>query len=200
MRILVLGSSGTLGSAVAATLAVRHEVLGASRHHKDRRGDLSDEESLLALLESCGPLDAVVSTAGETPVGLLERLDADALFQGIRTKLLGQITLARLAAQRLSDGGSITLTSGLLNLRPIRGSISAAVANGALEGFVRAAALELPRGIRINLVSPGLLEESLSRYGQYFPNEKPIAADEVAQAYVQAVEGGDTGQVYAIHG
>jgi NAD(P)-dependent dehydrogenase (short-subunit alcohol dehydrogenase family) len=198
MRILLLGSTGTLGSAIEAALAPRHEILGASRHSA-RRADLADEASLLGMLESCPPLDAVICSAGEVPSAPLADLGSETILSALRVKLLGQIALARLAMTRLADNGSITLTSGLLNHRPITMTACAAMANGALEGFVRAAALESVRGIRINLVSPGVLQESWQRYGAYFAGFPIVEAGVVAAAYVEAVEGRGNGQVLCVH-
>lgn len=198
MRILHLGSSGVLGRAVGAALAGRHETIGASRHGTALCARLEDEASLAAMLAAAAPLDAVVCTAGEAGFGPLAGLTEPVLIAGMRPKLFGQIALARLAFDRLRDGGSVTLTAGVLNRRPIPGTACAAAVNGALEGFVGAAALEASRKLRINLVSPGVLEESWSAYGQYFAGFVPVPAARVARAYVETIEGVATGQVFSI--
>lgn len=200
MRVLLIGSTGVLGTAIEAALHSRHDILGASRRHPERQIDLADEGSLAALLESCAPLDAVICAAGETPFASLDQLDGETISAGLRCKLLGQIALTRAALNRMSDNGSVTLTSGVLNRRPIPGATCAAIVNGALEGFVRAAALEAKRGVRVNVVNPGVLEESWSRYGAHFPGFTPTPAYAVAQAYVRSVEGADTGRVFIVHG
>ena len=66
------------------------------------------------------------------------------------------------------DYGSFTLTIGVLNRDPIRMGAGAATANGAIDGFVVGSAIEMPRGLRINVVSPGLLDVSEERYGSFF--------------------------------
>ena len=198
MRILHLGSTGVLGKAVSAALAGRHDTIGASRNGPAHCARLEDETSLATMLAAAAPLDAVVCTAGEVGFGPLTELTEPALISGMRAKLFGQIALARLAFDRLRDGGSVTLTSGVLNHRPIRGTACGAAVNGALEGFVRAAALEAPRGLRINLVSPGVLEESWGVYGKHFAGFVPVPAASVACAYVEAIEGASTGQVFSI--
>jgi len=102
-----------------------------------------------------------------------------------------------LAAQHaLNDGGSITLTSGIDVYHPIRHAANAVASNSAVEGFVRGAAIELARGIRINAVAPGLLTESKAAYGHLFPGFETIDAARVALAYARSAEGAQTGQVY----
>jgi len=85
------------------------------------------------------------------------------------------------------DGGSFTLTSGVLDRDPIRHGSAAATANGALAGFVRAAARELPHGLRINAIRPGLLETSVPRFGAMFPGHEPVPAARVGKAFVKSV-------------
>ena len=118
---------------------------------------------------------------------------------GLTNKLMGQVNLALTAREHLVDGGSITLTSGILAEQPIAVGSSASMVNGALEGFVRAAACELPRGIRINLVSPTVLVESMAAFGPFFRGFEPVPAARAALAYSRSVEGIQTGQVYRVH-
>ena len=199
MRILLIGATGTIGRAVSAALSARHTVIEASRKSASERVDVLNADSFTELVERIGSFDAVICTAGESPVGSLQKFDADALIQGLKGKLFAQIALARLAVPHLSHGGSITLTSGVVSQRSIRGSMVAAIANGGLEGFVRCAALELEHGIRINIVSPSMLKESMHLYGSFFEGFDPVSACDVAQAYVRFVEGKETGQVAMLH-
>lgn len=198
MRVLHLGFTGVLGRAVYAALSARHETIGASRNGPALRARLEDEASLAAMLTAAAPLDGLICTAGEAGFGPLAALTEAALISGMREKLFGQIALARLAFERLRDGGSVTLTAGVLNRRPIPSAACGAAVNGALEGFVRAAALEAPRKLRINLVSPGVLEESWSTYGKYFPGFVPVPAARVARAYIDCIEGSGSGQVFSV--
>ncbi len=193
MRILVVGHTGTIGKAVAELLAKNgHEVVGASRHG-ELRVDLADPASVRALLAQAGPLDAVVSAAGEAAFGELSKLSDADFEKGLRSKLMGQVNLARAAMGHLRDGGSITLTSGVLATKPMPGSASISLVNAGLEGFVRAAALELPRGLRINVVSPPWVTETLEKLGMDTAHGMP--ASDVARAYVAAVEGKANGTV-----
>ncbi len=195
MKILVIGASGTLGRAVADHLAVHHEVLRAGRSSGDHRVDLTQDASVQALFAATGPLDAVIATTGQVHFGPLVQMDAAAFATGLQDKLLGQVRLALAAQHHLREGGSITLTSGIISAQPIRDGANATAVNAALEGFVRAAAFELlPRGLRINVVSPTVLEESMEGYAPYFPGFEPIPARRVALAYQRAVEGIQSGQ------
>lgn len=186
MRILVIGGTGTIGREIVAALAPRHEVISASRRG-EVRVDVEDPASVRSLLARIGPLDAVVSAAGALAFRPLAALGDDDFALGLRSKLMGQVNVARAAVEHLRDGGSITLTSGVLARHPAPGSASAALCSSAIEGFVRAAALELPRGIRINAVSPPWVRETLAAMGLDPAPGKPAA--EVARAYVASIEG-----------
>ncbi len=192
MKILVVGASGTIGKAVAAALAARHEVLAASRHGPIRI-DLEDRATIEEALRAAGAIDAVVSCAGSAAFKPLAQLQ-DADFQlGLRNKLMGQVNLARAAFGRLRDGGSVTLTSGVLAQEPMPGGAAISLVNAALEGFTRGAAIELPRGLRINVVSPPWITETLVAYKMDPSIGIPAAA--CAKAYVAAVEGRHQGEV-----
>ncbi|MFM9608743.1 short chain dehydrogenase [Streptomyces sp. V2] len=197
MRVLVIGATGTIGRAVSEALAARHEVLRASRGGP-LRADLAAPATLSRLLEEAGPLDAVVCCAASGPLIPLLDLPAfpDAAFTtALHGKLLGQIALTRRAAAHLRDGGSITLTSGTFPAPLPDGSLGALV-NSGLEGFVTNAAHELPRGVRLNAVSPGWVAETLRQLGDESTPGTPAA--EVAQAYVELTEGDMTGRVVRI--
>lgn len=196
MRVLLVGASGLLGSAVSAALS-GHEVLPASRSGT-YPVDLTDPASITALFARTGPVDAIACTAGVTPFGALAALTLDDFRRGLDDKLLGQVELVRQGIEHVRDGGSFTLVSGILADDPIpTGSVAAAV-NGGLHAFVRAAAIELPRGLRINTVSPTVFTEAWDAYGDYFPGYPPVPVAEAARAYVKSVAGRQTGQVYRI--
>ncbi|MCY1554306.1 hypothetical protein D9M68_908700 [compost metagenome] len=86
----------------------------------------------------------------------------------------------------------------MLAIEPIRNGANATAVNAAIEGFVAAAAIELPRGIRINAVSPTLLTESLPTYGPFFPGFETVPSQRVGLAYQRSVEGAQTGRVYRV--
>ncbi|MBI5836815.1 MAG: short chain dehydrogenase [Candidatus Eisenbacteria bacterium] len=193
MRVLVVGATGLIGGAVVEALRPRHEVVAVSRSKAALAVDLDDPGSITRMYQAAGRVDAVVSAAGLGTFGPLADLtDADFLA-GLGNKLMGQVNLVRRGAGFVNDGGSFTLTSGVLSRRPMQGSAAISMANAGLEGFARAAALELPRGIRINVVSPGWVAETLKAMGM--DPSKGTPASEVARAYLSCVEGSATGQV-----
>lgn len=198
MKILVIGASGVIGSAVVAALAGRHEVVTAGRTHGQFQVDITDDGSVEKLFAAVGPLDAIISAAGNLHFGPLASMRPADFNIGLQDKLLGQVRLALLGQHVLRDGGSITLTTGIVADEPIRQGANATAVNAAVEGFVRAAAIELPRGIRINAINPTLLTESADTYGAFFPGFETVPAERVALAYVRSVEGPQTGRVYRV--
>jgi NAD(P)-dependent dehydrogenase (short-subunit alcohol dehydrogenase family) len=203
-RILIIGASGTLGRAVAAELGPRHDIIAAGRNSGDVRIDIADPASIRAALTAGGQLDAVCCAAGSAEfLPLAEfapaKIGESRYTLGLTDKLMGQVNLALAARDVLKDGGSITLISGLLSEHPIAGGSSASMVNGALEAFVRAAAIELPSGLRINLVSPGVFVESMGELAPYFRGFEPVPVARAALAYSRSVEGLQTGQVYRVY-
>jgi NAD(P)-dependent dehydrogenase (short-subunit alcohol dehydrogenase family) len=198
MKIVLIGASGTIGRAVLAELRPRHEVVQVNRTSGDFQVDIADPGSIRQLYARIGVFDAVVSAAGKVHFGPLEHFTQEQFEVGLRDKLMGQVNLVTLGLAHVRDGGSFTLTSGLLNEDPIRQGASASMVNGGLEGFVRSAAIELPRGVRINLVSPTVIEEALPAYGPFFRGVKAVPASEAALGYARSVEGAQTGRIYRI--
>jgi NAD(P)-dependent dehydrogenase (short-subunit alcohol dehydrogenase family) len=193
MKVIVIGATGTIGAAVAKGLAARkHEVIGASRHD-GIRVDIEDADSTRAMFEAVTAPDAMVCCAGNAVFKPFSELTEVDYGVGLRSKLMGQVALARAAQDHLRDGGSIVLTAGVLATEPMPGSAAISLVNAGLEGFVRAAALEMPRGIRINIVSPPWVTETLVGLGMDPAIGLPAA--EVAETYVAAVEGSHQGVV-----
>ncbi|WP_241499295.1 short chain dehydrogenase [Chromobacterium sphagni] len=171
MKILIVGASGTLGRAVQQALS-HHQILTAGRNSGDLRVDITDSASVRSMFEQAGRLDAIVSATGSLHFGPLLETTAANFRIGLEDKLLGQIDLALTGQHYLNDGGSITLTSGIVSQQPIRHGSNATAVNRALEGFAAAAALELTRGQRINVVSPNVLQESWEGYAPTSPASK----------------------------
>jgi NAD(P)-dependent dehydrogenase (short-subunit alcohol dehydrogenase family) len=193
MRILIVGATGTIGQAVVAALQGRHDLVLASRSKSRERVDLADAESIRALYKRVGRVDAVVSVAGEAAwKPLAELTDKDFAFS-VGSKLMGQVNLVRHGVDSLADAGSFTLTSGILATRPTPGGAAISLVNAGVDGFTRAAALELPRGQRINVVSPPWVAETLTAMGRDPSGGLPAA--DVARSYVESVEGKQTGAV-----
>lgn len=200
MKIVVVGASGTVGRAVVAELEkdAQHELIRVGRQHGDLQVDLTDDASVDALFARTGKIDAVIATTGNVFFGALSEMTAENFNLGLQDKLLGQVRLALKAQHFLNDGGSITLTSGIIADEPIAQGVNATAVNAALAGFVKAAACELPRGIRINLVSPTLLTEAEEAYGPFFPGFESVPAARVALAYRRSVAGVQSGQVLKV--
>ena len=197
MRILIIGATGHIGSVVSATLeSDGHEVLRASRG-SEWTVDITDPQSVRALFEEVGEVDAVVVASGSVPFAHLTELTRDDYLTAFTSKALSQIDVVRCALEHVRDGGSITMTSGVLAREPIPTATAAAVANGAIELFVIAAAAEAPRGIRINAVSPNVLENSPGHHA-LFAGQRPVSDAEIGRIYTLAVEGLPRGQVLKV--
>jgi NAD(P)-dependent dehydrogenase (short-subunit alcohol dehydrogenase family) len=193
MKILVIGATGTIGAAVAQALEARHQVLRASHTRSALKVDLADPESIRRLYAKVGRVDAVVSAAGQAVFRpLLALSDADFAL-GLTNKLMGQVNLVRFGVEVLAEGGSFTLTTGILSRQPMPGAAAISLVNAGLEGFVRAAALDLPRGLRVNAVAPGWVRETLE--AMKMDPSPGVPAALVAQTYLKAVEGSMTGQI-----
>lgn len=198
MRILVVGASGTIGRAVVAALSAGNDIVPVTRQSTAVTADMADPASLQRMFRSVGKVDAVVSTAGQAKFAPLAALsDADFRFC-LDNKLMGQVNLVRYGLEFVSDGGSFTLTTGVLAQSPMPGSAAISLVNAGVEGFVRAAALEAPRGIRVNAVSPPWVTETLQALKMDPAHGLPAAV--VARAYVQSVTGKDTGRVISPSG
>lgn len=192
MRVLVVGASGTIGQAIVRALAPKHEVLQASRSQSALKVDLTDPESIRRLYRSTGRVDAVISAAGEGKFAPLAQLTDEDFRFTLSSKLMGQVNLVRYGVDQVNDRGSFTLTTGVLFEQPSAGSAALALVNGGLIGFVRAAALELPRGIRINDCCPGWVSETLAVMGMDPRGGTP--AEVVARDYLASVEGTFSGR------
>lgn len=198
MKIIVIGATGTLGRAVVAEMGQDNEVIRVGLTHGELQVDLTRDESVEALFAQTGRLDAIIATTGSLFFGPLTTMRAEDFAFGLNDKLLGQVRLALIGQHYLNDGGSITLTSGIIGSEPIAQGVNATAVNAALEGFVRAAACELPRGLRINVVSPTVLSESVEKYGAFFPGFESVPAARAALAYRRSVYGVQTGRTFTV--
>ncbi len=196
MKFLVVGSTGLIGSYVAKTLSKHGTVIGVSRTTQISV-DVKDPASIKAMYEKVGKVDAVASCIGKVAFKPVAELTYEDYLMGLKDKALGQVELVRAGIDFLNDGGSFTLMTGVLARDPIPSGSVAALANGAIESFTLAAAIDLPRGIRINTVSPNVLVEATS-YHASFPGFHQVSAQSVADAYVKSILGKQTGQIYKL--
>jgi NAD(P)-dependent dehydrogenase (short-subunit alcohol dehydrogenase family) len=198
MRILIVGGTGTIGKEVAKQLS-KHEIVVAGSKSGDVQVDITNESSIKKMYELVGKIDAVVITSGIVHFAPIEQMNDELYKIGLNHKLMGQVNVVTIGLNYVNSHGSFTLTSGILNRDPIPFGSSAAMVNGALEGFVIGAAIEMPNGIRINVVSPTVITQSLPIYADYFPGFKSVDVEDVALKYVKSVEGKQTGKVYCLH-
>lgn len=186
MKILLIGATGTIGKAVADKLAAEHQIIHAGYSDGDVRVDLGNSDNILSMFKTTGKVDAIISTAGLASFAPLQQLQDSDYQLALNNKLMGQINLIRIGSEYVSDGGSVTLTSGVLSKEPIPGSASIAMANGALESFVLAAALEETR-INLNVVAPAFVKETMEMMGM--DSSTGISAADTASAYAEALNG-----------
>lgn len=194
-RIILIGATGTIGREVAQLLkAAGHEVIEVSRSFGEYRADMGDMESLKSLFKSINRFDAVACAAGGVAAMPLEQLEDEHFNISIAGKMMGQVNIVRAALPYINDNGAFALVSGILSQEPILGGVIGTMINGAVEGFAKAAACEMPRGIRINCISPNVLQESAA-YHPYFPGFIPVEAWKVAKAYEKALLGISNGSI-----
>jgi NAD(P)-dependent dehydrogenase (short-subunit alcohol dehydrogenase family) len=160
-RILVIGSSGLLGSHLVKALQTKAEVIEASFHLAQLKVDIADPASLKILFQRVGIVDAIACTGGVARFVSWESASDEDWAHGLANKLMGQVNVVRFGASFVREAGAITLTTGILAQHPMPGASIITTVNAAVEGFVRAAGLELGPRVRINAVSPGWITETL---------------------------------------
>lgn len=197
-KVIVIGASGTIGKGIVEQLGLRHEVITVGRNSGQFQVKIEDPASVEALFKQVGKVDGVVVAAGDLHFGPLAEMTAEQFYVGLNSKLMGQVNVALAAQKYLNDGGSITLTSGSVSENPIRFGANASTVNRAVEGFVTGAAVEMPRGLRINVISPTLVDESVEAYGPYFYGMETVPVKRVALAYSRSVEGAENGKNYRV--
>jgi NAD(P)-dependent dehydrogenase (short-subunit alcohol dehydrogenase family) len=195
MKILVIGASGTIGSQVVNALSATHQVITANYSSGDVQIDITDSASIQSAFDDIGKLDAIICATGNVAFNAFSELTRQEWDSGINSRLMGQVNLTQIGSKYLNNGGSITLTSGIIADYPIAYGTSAATLNGAIEHFAKAVSVELPNSIRINVVSPTVVTESLPTYGDYFPGYNSISAKDLANYYVRSVLGVETGKI-----
>jgi NAD(P)-dependent dehydrogenase (short-subunit alcohol dehydrogenase family) len=192
-KIIIIGATGTIGKAVSDLLARDHRVIRVGKQYGDLNVDLRSKASIENLFKKCGRVDGVVCTAGAVRFGRVNEATDDDFIFCINNKLLLQVNLVRLAIRYLNPKGFITLTTGMLGQEPLPSTVPAAMVNAALEGFVRAAALDVKKGIRINAVSPIFINITARKMG--LTDVGTMTKAETAKAYLASVDGNMNGQV-----
>ncbi|MGD8992084.1 MAG: short chain dehydrogenase [Desulfobacterales bacterium] len=199
MKLLIIGGYGTIGKQVSAHFAKKHIIIIAGRHSGDVTVDIAESGSIKAMFDTSGKIDAILCIAGEAKWAPFDSLTEEDFYIGLKSKLMGQVNLVRIGQDFLNPGGSFTLTTGILAEHPVMMTTSAAMVNGAIHSFVKAAALELKNEHRINVVSSGLVEDAVEKYEAYFPGHNPIPMKKVINGYVKSVEGMGTGEIIRVY-
>ncbi len=199
MKLVLIGGSGTIGSHVYNAFAEDHEVILASRRSVDFPVNIADKESIEALFRKTGKVDAVICIAGEAKWAPFDELSESDFYTGIKSKMMGQVNLVKIAKEYVPPSGSITLTTGILGERPVPMTTSAALVNGAIHSFVLAFKQDYPKGPRLNVVAPGLVEDAYEKYKDYFPGHIPVPMEKVVEGYKKSVSGTDHGTLIRIY-
>lgn len=199
MKILIIGGQGTIGKKVSDHFSKKHEIIVGGRNSGDVTVDIADSQSIETMFETVGTIDAVVCIAGEAKWAAFDSMTEEDYYLGLKSKLMGQVNLVRIGQDYLNNGGSFTLTTGILADHPVMLTTSAAMVNGGIHSFVKAVSLELRNGIRINVVSSGLVEDAVDKYEAYFPGHNPIPMWKVINGYVKSVEGRGTGEIIRMY-
>lgn len=194
MKIIIVGATGTMGQYLSSALEKEHEVIRVASKGGDITADITSTTSIENMFKMAGSFDALISTAGPTYVGPWSKLDDTEFRKGVEGKMMGQINLVLIGQRYINPKGSFTLITGALAEEPQHYFANASAANGAVEGFVRAAAIELENSIRINAVSPTVIEDS-PQYFPYFPGEIPTTMRELEFAFRKSLFGAHTGQI-----
>jgi len=199
MKIIIIGGNGTIGSKVSAHFTKKHDVLIGGRNSGDVNVDIANSQSIKAMFEAIGKVDAVVCIAGEAKWAEFDTMTEEDFYIGLKSKLMGQVNLVRIGKDYVNPGGSFTLSTGILADHPVAFTTSAAMVNGGIHSFAKAAALELKNGIRINVVSSGLVEDAVDKYEAYFPGHNPIPMGKVVNGFVKSVEGRNSGEIIRMY-
>jgi len=167
-KVVVVGGSSGIGLATAelakgegadVIIASRNvERLDAAANRLNAvaiPADVTSDESVTELFRRCGGVDHVVVTAAQLRTGPFRTVATEDVRATMEAKFWGAWRVARAAEFR--PGGSLTLVSGYLSVRPRPNSAIIGAANGALESLARSLALELAPA-RVNAVSPGIID------------------------------------------
>jgi len=194
MKIVIVGASGTMGTYLSNVFEKEHEIIRADRNNSVIQVDITSPVAIEKMYKKTGAFDALICTAGPTYVGPWKNLNDETFRIGVEGKMMGQINLVLIGQHYIKPKGSFTLISGALTHEPQKNFANASAANAAVEGFVRGAAIELGNGIRINAVSPTVIENS-PQYFPFFPGELPVTMKQLEFGFRKSVFGANTGQI-----
>ena len=194
MKIIIVGATGTMGKHLASAFEKDHEIVRVGSRSGDIQADITSPESIENLFKEAGSFDALICTAGPTHVGPWKSMTDKEFRKGLEGKLMGQVNLVLIGKHYINPKGSFTLITGALTQEPVLNFANASAANGAVEGFVRAAAIELENGVRINAVSPTVIESS-PQYFPFFHGDIPVTMKQLEYGFRKSMFGASTGQI-----
>lgn len=198
MKIIIVGATGTLGSKIANAFEAKNEIIRVGNSRGDFQVDIASETSIQKMFEKIGPFDALISTTGKAPFVPVPEMTSAQMQSGLLNKLLGQINLVLIGQHFIRPNGSFTLTSGILSDHPVFAGSALSTVNGGINSFVKAAALELQNHVRLNVVSPNVVEDSPA-YFDSFPGETPVSMQKVVKAFEKSVLGIVNGQIIQVY-
>jgi len=199
MKILIIGGNGTIGKRVVSHFQENNEIIIAGRTSGDVTVDIADSNSIKSMFDKTGKLDAIICIAGEAKWADFNQLSEEDYYIGLKSKLMGQVNLVRIGQNYLNTNGSITLSTGILADDPVAQTTSAAMVNGGIHSFVKAVALEIENGVRVNVVSSGMVEDAYEKYKDAFPGHNPIPMKKVVRGYIRSVDGKGNGEIIKIY-
>jgi NAD(P)-dependent dehydrogenase (short-subunit alcohol dehydrogenase family) len=199
MKILIIGGNGTIGKKVVKHFSNNNDIIIAGRQSGGVTVDISDSNSIKKMFDKTGPLDAIICVAGNAKWDSFENLTEEDYYIGLRSKLMGQVNLVRIGQHYLNKNGSITLSTGILADDPVVNTASASMVNGGIHSFVQAVVLEIKNGVRVNVVSLGMVEDAYEKYKNHFLGHVPISMNKAVKAYERSVKGKNTGEIIRIY-
>ena len=166
--VVVVGGSSGIGFSTAELAKVEGAEVIVASHNAERlkaaadklgakaiAADVTSDDSIAKLFAACGAVDHVVVTAARLRTGPFKTVSMEDVRSTMESKFWGAWRVAR--AANFKPGGSLTLVSGFLSIRPRPNAAIVSSVNGALESLTRALAIDLSP-VRVNCVSPGLID------------------------------------------
>jgi NAD(P)-dependent dehydrogenase (short-subunit alcohol dehydrogenase family) len=185
MKIVIIGATGTIGKEITKLSNHRGNTVIAASRNGEFQVNIDDLQSIEQLFENIPAVDAIICAAGNASFGSLQELSDEQIELGLKSKLMGQVNLVRKGLNKLNPGGIIILTGGIFAHKPWPQTSNIAMVNAGLEGFVRAAALELQDGKRVAIIHPPLVRETAKAMGM--ETEPWPTAAKVAETYMKTL-------------
>ncbi|AUJ36517.1 SDR family oxidoreductase [Vibrio vulnificus] len=196
---VVLGGTSGIGAELAKQLKSEHTIVHVASRQTGL--DISDEKSVYHYFETIGAFDHLIVTAGSyAPAGKVVDVEITQAKYAFDTKFWGAVLAAKHGARYLKQGGSITLTSGMLSRKVVANTYVKAAINAAIEATTKVLAKELAP-IRVNAISPGLTKTEAykgmnaddrdamyQRTQSHLPVGKVGEASDIAMAYLFAIQ------------